>query len=326
MNHRPFFAFVSTPFPTEERMLGIENIGAYIPPDRISNYDRQEQFGIDANFIEEKIGVKGVSRKGADEETSDMCIRAFADLKARSGLDSSTLEALVVVTQNPDFSIPHTSALVHGRLGLPEDCACFDISLGCSGFVYGLSAITSFMAANGMKKGVLITADPYSKVVSPEDKNTTLLFGDAAGAVLISERPVLVPGKFTFGTLGSEYDKLIARNGTLFMNGRAVFNFAAKTVPPDIEKMAARNGVALGDIDRFLFHQGSKIIVETIAKKLGVPLGKVPFAICDYGNSCASTIPLLLIDELDNPEVKTIAISGFGVGLSWASGLLRRVA
>ena len=307
-------------------MLGIENIGSYIPVSRISNYERREKFAIDAQFIEEKIGVKSVSRKGEEEETSDMCLAAFSDLVARSGLQPAEVEALVVVTQNPDHPIPHTSAIVHGRLGLPETCACFDISLGCSGFVYGLSIITSFMAANGMKKGVLITADPYSKVVNPEDKNTALLFGDAAAATLISETPRFVPGQFTFGTLGSEYDKLIAREGELYMNGRAVFNFAAKTIPPDLEKMAARNGVPMAEIDRFLFHQGSKIIVETIARKLDVPLTKVPYAICDFGNSCASTIPLLILPELDNLDVKLAAMSGFGVGLSWASGLLRRVA
>jgi 3-oxoacyl-[acyl-carrier-protein] synthase-3 len=307
-------------------MLGIENIGSYIPPHRISNYARKEKFGIDDHFIEEKIGVRSVSQKGPEEETSDLCLKAFHDLVGRSGLRPEELEALVVVTQTPDHPIPHTSALVHGRLDLPETCACFDISLGCSGFVYGLSIFTAFMAANGMKKGVLITADPYSKVVDPDDKNTALLFGDAAAATLISDRPVLTPGEFTFGTLGREHHNLIARGGSLYMNGRAVFNFAAKTIPPDIEKMAARNGVGLADIDRFLFHQGSKIIVETIARKLGVSLDKVPYAICDFGNSCASTIPLLLVTELDNPAARTIAMSGFGVGLSWASGLLRRVA
>jgi len=306
-------------------ILGIEEIGRYIPETRISNYDRKDQFAIDDHFIEQKIGVRRVSRKAPQEETSDLCVSAFADLEGRSGLRREEVEVLVVVTQNPDFSIPHTSALVHGRLDLPESCACFDISLGCSGFVYGLSAITSFMTANGMHKGVLITADPYSKVVNPEDKNTALLFGDAAGATLISSRPRFIPGKFTFGTMGSEYDKLIARDGELYMNGRAVFNFAAKTIPPDIEKMAAKNGIAVDDIDRFLFHQGSKIIVETIARKLDVPLSKVPYAICDFGNSCASTIPLLLQSELSDLKVNTIAMSGFGVGLSWASGLLRRV-
>jgi len=307
-------------------ILGIEEIGSYIPETRISNYARKDQFAIDDHFIEQKIGVKSVSRRGPGEETSDLCLRAYADLEARSGLRREEVEALVVVTQNPDYAIPHTSALVHGRLGLPEACACFDISLGCSGFVYGLASLTAFMAASGLQKGVLITADPYSKVVNPNDKSTALLFGDAAGATLISTAPRFVPGKFTFGTLGSEFDKLIARNGELFMNGRAVFNFAAKTIPPDIEKMAAKNEITVSDIDRFLFHQGSKIIVETIARKLDVPLSKVPYAICDFGNSCASTIPLLLQTELFDPKVKIIAISGFGVGLSWASGLLRRVS
>ena len=306
-------------------MLGIEQIGSYIPPDRLSNYARKDEFGIDDHFIEEKIGVHSVSRKKPGEETSDLCLKAFADLATKSDLHPSEVEALVVVTQTPDYQIPHTSAVIHGKLGLPQSCACFDISLGCSGFVYGLSTIIAFMTANGLSKGVLITADPYSKVVDPSDKNTALLFGDAASATLISDRPVLVPGAFTFGTHGSDYDKLIVREDTLFMNGRAVFNFAAKTVPVDIEKMAKRNGISLNEIDRFLFHQGSKIIVETIAKKLGVPLSKVPYAICDFGNSCASTIPLLLTSELADPEVKMIAISGFGVGLSWASGLLRRV-
>ena len=155
-------------------MLGIEQIGSYIPADRLSNYARKTQFDIDDHFIEEKIGVRSVSRKATEEETSDLCLKAFADLAAKSGLSPNELQALVVVTQTPDFQIPHTSAVVHGRLGLPQSCACFDISLGCSGFVYGLSVITAFMAANGLSKGVLITADPYSKVVDRDDKNAAL--------------------------------------------------------------------------------------------------------------------------------------------------------
>lgn len=306
-------------------MLGIENVGGYVPEGRISNYARKEQFQIDDHFIEEKIGVHGVSRKGEHEETSDLCLKAFADLQRKSGLKLEEIEALVVVTQNPDHPIPHTSAIVQGRLGLPETCACFDVSLGCSGFVYGLSVIQGFMAANGMKKGVLLTSDPYSKVVDDNDKNTTLLFGDAAAATLISDRPVLTSGAFTFGTIGAEYDKLITRDGTLYMNGRAVFNFAAKQVPADIRLMAEKNSIEISQIDRFLLHQGSRIIVRTIADRLGIDPARVPFSICDFGNSCASTIPLLLIRELEDDSVRTLAISGFGVGLSWASTLLRRV-
>ena len=305
-------------------MLGIEEIGIYLPPGRISNYDRKGQFGIDDFFIEEKIGVRRVSVKGADEETSDLCIRAFEDLQRRISVNKEEIEALVVVTQNPDYNIPHTSAIVHSKLELPSHCAAFDISLGCSGFVYALSIFQSFMAANGLTRGLLFTADPYSKIVDPQDKNTTLLFGDGAAVTLISSAPRLVAGQFTFGTLGSEYEKLICKDGTLFMNGRAVFNFAAKVIPDDLRRMAAKNGVDMEEIDRFLIHQGSKIIVDTIASKLGLPPEKVPFASGDYGNTVSSTIPILLQDELGG-MARTIAICGFGVGLSWASGLLRRV-
>jgi len=304
-------------------MLGIENIGSYIPPRRLSNFERKEKFGIDDHFIEEKIGVRSVSIKDQLEETSDLGVKAFEDLEKRTKISRGDIEALVVVTQNPDINIPHASAIVHGKLDLPERCACFDISLGCSGFVYSLSVLHAFMKENSLRKGVLITADPYSKIVDPEDKNTSLLFGDAAAATLLSENPVFVPGKFTFGTLGLEHEKLITRKGVLYMNGRAVFNFAAKTVPGDIRLLAEKNGISLGEIDRFLLHQGSKIIVETIAAKLDIPLSKVPYVIHDYGNTISSTLPLLLKDELEG-DAKTIAMSGFGVGLSWSSGLLRR--
>lgn len=305
-------------------MLGIEEIGTYLPAGRISNYDRKDQFGIDDFFIEEKIGVRQVSIKAPEEETSDLCLRAFEDLQRRTPLDIGEIEALVVVTQNPDHNIPHTSAIVHGKLGLPATCAAFDISLGCSGFVYALSVFQAFMAANGFKRGLLFTADPYSKVVDPQDKNTTLLFGDGAAVTLISENPRLVAGRFTFGTLGSEFEKLICKDGTLFMNGRAVFNFAAKVIPDDLREMSAKNDIAMEEIDRFLIHQGSKIIVDTITTKLGLPPEKVPYVTQDYGNTVSSTIPILLRDELDG-TARTIAICGFGVGLSWASGLLRRV-
>jgi len=306
-------------------MLGIESVGRYLPPARLSNYQRKEQFGIDDDFIEAKIGIKQVSRKKANEETSDLCLKAFEDLQSRSGVKTEDIEAMVVVTQTPDFSIPHVSAIVHGRLGLREDCACFDVSLGCSGWVYSLSVLHSFMTANNLKKGVLITCDPYSKVVSDEDKNTTLLFGDAAAATLIGENPVFVPGIFTFGSKGSDWDKLTTKDGQLYMNGRAVFNFAAKQIPADLRLMLDKNKTDIDQVDRFLLHQGSKIIVQTIANKLGVDQSRVPFSVSDYGNSCGSTIPLLLIDEFDNPEANLLACSGFGVGLSWASTLLRRV-
>ncbi len=111
-------------------MLGIKEVGFYIPTGRISNYKRKDKFGIDDHFIEEKIGVKQVAVKSSMEETSDLCLKAFDALCDKISLDQSEIEALVVVTQTPDQNIPHVSAMVHGALKLPEQCACFDISLG----------------------------------------------------------------------------------------------------------------------------------------------------------------------------------------------------
>lgn len=301
--------------------LGIKQIASYIPEARISNFDRKEQFSIDDEFIREKIGIHGVSRKSSAEETSDLCVKAFDKLATK--LNKSEIEVVVVVTQNPDHSLPHTSAIVHQKLALPDSCACFDISLGCSGFVYGLSVIQSFMESNGMKCGLLFTADPYSKVMNENDKNTALLFGDAAAVAVIGEAPIFSTGKFTFGTVGEKHKNLIVNDGVLSMNGREIFNFAAQNIPKDVQRLLELNQTMIEEIDLFVFHPGSKFIVDTIERRLDLPHEKVVFAIKDYGNTVSSSIPISL-EPLLVGTAKNILLSGFGVGLSWSSVILRR--
>lgn len=307
-------------------MTGIVAIGSYIPVGRESNYAKKAQFEIDDEFIRDKLGVEEVSRKAADEETSDLCVKAVADLEARLGRPLGTVDCLVVCTQNPDGSgLPHTSAIVHGKLGLPQDCACFDIALGCSGYVYGLSIVKAFMRDNGMSRGLLITADPYSKIINPQDKSTVLLFGDAATASLLEDAPgAWVPGPFRFGTSGKDGGSLENRQGTLSMNGRAVFNFSATAVPPQVIALLKDTGFAPADIDLFLFHQGSKFIVDQLTKRLGLPVEKVPLNLAGQGNTVSSSLPLLLQSRVDEPGLTRLLLCGFGVGLSWASCLLTR--
>jgi 3-oxoacyl-[acyl-carrier-protein] synthase-3 len=214
---------------------------------------------------------------------------------------------------------------VHGKLGLKPGCASFDVSLGCSGFVYGLSAITSFMKQNEMKKGVLFTADPYSKVVDPEERNTSLLFGDAATATLITESAELIPGRFTFGTLGEKADEIRLVDEKLSMNGLAVVKFVKKYIPADIRKNIEMNGLTMDEIDRFLLHQASRYMVRTVMKDLGIDEARTPFEIGDYGNTISSSIPILLEKEILQADARNFLISGFGIGFSWASCVLRRV-
>jgi len=126
-------------------------------------------------------------------------------LRRKFPIQENNIDALIVVTQNPDVNLPHTSAIVHGKLSLPAKCACFDVSLGCSGYVYGLSIISSFLRENSLRTGLLFTSDPYSKIIDRNDKNTALLFGDAASVTLIGDDPIYTMGSFTFGTIGRDY-------------------------------------------------------------------------------------------------------------------------
>jgi len=140
----------------DSQALGIAGIGVYLPVEGVSNFARMNQFEVDERFINEKLGVRRTLVKDADEATSDLAVRAVRAL-----------------TQNPDYNLPHTAAIVHGKLGLPERCAAFDISLGCSGWVYGLSVINAFMAQNGMQSGLLVTADPSRRIPTPRSWTRT---------------------------------------------------------------------------------------------------------------------------------------------------------
>ena len=307
-------------------MLGIQNIASYIPEKRVSNYTRKQKFDINDEFIKEKIGVEFIAVKSDTEDTSDLCIKAFHNLQEKVSVNKDEIDVVVIVTQNPDHSLPQTSALVHGKLDLPENCAAFDISLGCSGFVYGLSVIESFMKCNNMTKGLLFTADPYSKIIDPDDKNTALLFGDAATVSLISDKPLYTTETYSFGTIGKSYKELICENKTLYMNGRAVSTFARKHVPDGIIKFLEKTNFTLEDIDMYLFHQGSKKMVDWLAKRLRIEDNKYVFDVAGYGNTVSSSIPILLEKQVLKTENRLLLASGFGVGLSWANVIIKRVS
>ena len=306
-------------------MLGIKDIAVYLPAQRASNLDLMAQFEVDRDFLAEKIGVLERAIKSPDEDTSDMALKALEQLIGQQKLAREDIQVLVVVTQNPDTNLPHVSALVHGRAKLSPDCAAFDLSLGCSGYVYGISVLQAFLTANGMTKGVLITCDPYSKVIDPADKSTVLLFGDAATATLVGPDPILTCTPCVFGTQGDLTGALVCRDGKLHMNGREVFNFAATVVPKHIEKLLEKAALEKDDIDCFIFHQGSRFILESLVKRLRLDGSKVRMDIENTGNTVSSSIPILLKKELSNSAMKTIVLCGFGVGLSWSGCVCNRM-
>ena len=304
--------------------VGIRAVSVYRPAATIDNLALGAGLEADSAFIVDKIGMLALARKDPAEDTSDLAVAAVKKLAVEHDLALEKLDCLVLVTQNPDRAgLPHTSAIVHKKLGLPPRCAVFDMGLGCSGYVQGLSVIQAWMSAQGFAHGLLVTADPYSKIIDPADRDTALLFGDGATATWITYDCEWHLGATEFGTQSNQCDALTRdANGHLKMNGRAVFNFAATQVPASIERLLAKAKCSLDDIDLVLLHQGSRYIVETLAKRIGANERAI-FAAGAYGNTVSSSIPMLLAENTP-ASAKRLLLCGFGVGLSWASCILDR--
>jgi len=315
-------------------VLGLQHIAYHVPEGVVSNTVLCERHGFEEAFIRDKLGIAQRHIAAADESTGDLAVTAAQKLLAETGVAPGDIDCLVVVTQTPDYTLPHTAALVQQRLGLPRDVATFDISLGCSGYVYGLATVLAFMEAQGMEHGLLITAEEYSRLMDEGDRATAPLFGDGAAATLLGPRPRYRLGKAAFGTDGAGAPSLIAR-GTgsrteprqpLYMDGRAIFNFMMTRVPENVAACLERNGLAQDDIDLWVFHQASRYLLTTLAKRMGLDPAKVAIELADVGNTTSSTIPIALARTAfaADPAPARVLICGFGVGLSWGSVVLER--
>lgn len=303
-------------------MIGIVKIAHYMPNTLADNVKKEYQGKkVDSGFVENKIGFVKVARKAADETVADMCERAFLRLKA----DANKIDCICLCTQNGDYNIPHTSAVLQHRLGLRADVAAFDVSLGCSGYVYVLNLLKAFMEFNNFQKGLLFTCDPYSEVIDPQDKNTDLLFGDAATVTLLGEEAVFDIGKLALYTDGGQFDALIKQGEVpLYMDGRRIFNFASRFVPEVVRQAGESNGIDLQGVDLFIFHQASKYIVENLARRMKLDSEKAPFLAGGYGNTVSSSIPLVLEEYFHSANKRAIVLAGFGVGLSVAATVIKR--
>ncbi|MBW1741381.1 MAG: ketoacyl-ACP synthase III [Deltaproteobacteria bacterium] len=326
-------------------MPGIKSIATYCPKNRIDNEELVKKFGFTITFLLEKVGVATRAIADAEETTSDMCCAAAQLLFEKNPeFDPSLVDLLIVCTQNPDYRIPHTSAILQDRLDLSNSVAAFDINLGCSGYLYSLAVCKSLIESLGFKNALLFTADPYSKVLDPDDSSTAPLFGDAATVTWLSNEAENSIGLFSFGTDGSGAESLMIKGGGvkfpflgkgkdslqdsmedpfLRMDGRKICKFVKTTIPEDVKKCLAKNRVDIEEIDYFIFHQASKYIIDSLRKALNLEESKVLCRMLHSGNTVSSSIPAVLQTVLeDDGSGKKIILSGFGVGLSWGSCLL----
>lgn len=284
--------------------------------------------------------------------SSDLCTKAAEDLLTALRWNKSEIDCLIFVSQTHDYILPATSCIIQGRLGLPESCCCFDVSYGCSGWIYGLSIISSMLSAGVMKKGLLLVGDTTSSFKSAKDKTSRPLFGDAGTATAVEFNPTAEDMYFALYADGTKYDSIIVPDGGCrnpfskaslieteveegvirtrmhsVMKGMDVFSFGINKGPEVTNDILQFSGHTVEDIDIFVFHQANKFMNEKIRKKLKIEAIKVPYSLTEYGNTSCATIPLTIcacLKESDNVNGKSIIGTAFGVGLSWASVYMRQ--
>lgn len=283
--------------------------------------------------------------------TLDLCEQSAARLLRGCGLGPDSLDAVIFVTQTPDFPQPCNACLLHQRLALPKSVAAFDLNQGCSGWVYGLYVAASLIEAGGCRRILLAAGDTVTQAIHPLDRAVVPLFGDAGSATLLERAEEESPSWFSLHSDGTGWKAIhIPAGGArqpkgpdtalpetdsdggirtaehLHMNGIEVFNFTLREEPGAVRELLAYAGCRLEDVDHFVFHQANKFILENLARRLKAPLDRVPTGTAGrYGNQSSASIPATLCDALAAPLTagpRRVLCSGFGVGLSWASCLL----
>lgn len=328
----------------------IKAISYYLPEKIYSNEDLQKDFPEwPAEKVNSKIGIKTRHIAAENETASDLAVKAAEKLFVENKIDKTKIDYLIFCTQSADYFLPSSACVIQSRLGLSTTCAAFDMNLGCSGFVYGLSVAKALVSSEMYKNVLLLTGETYSKYIHQKDKGNRSLFGDAATATLISPEGFLRIGNFVLGTDGTGEKSLIVKTGSsrhraalndltynesnnpissdyLFMDGTEIFNFTLKAVPENVKSVLEKNNLMQDDISLFIFHQANKYILNFIRKKIKIPEEKFYYCLENIGNTVSSTIPIALYEAQREQRLQgNILISGFGVGYSWGGTVLEEI-
>ena len=327
--------------------VAIRGLAAAVPQNTINNVEAYNKWG-DYSKVEKIIGIKQRHVVPENMCVSDLFYAAGEKIISELGWNKEEIDAIVVVCQTPDYIQPPTACILQYRLGLSENCFATDIPHGCSGWVYGLSIISSLMQNGSIRKGLLFSGDTTTKCVSHEDKSTWPLFGDA-GTVTALEYTGKESNEFLFclNTNGAGYKDIIIKDGGyrnpfnentlkmvdygdgvirnanhLAMEGMSVFSFAISKAPKQVKELISHFNINEDEIDYYILHQANMFIDEKIRKKMKLPKEKVLYCIQEYGNTSSGSIPLTLASQASNSlrtKHLTLIGSGVGVGLSWAS-------
>ncbi|MCF8409600.1 MAG: ketoacyl-ACP synthase III [Crocinitomicaceae bacterium] len=328
----------------------IRAIYTSVPKQKVFTKDYEWVTIAERDLFAKTTGI--IERRVASSTTtcSDLCFQAadelLNDLNCRDQID-----LILFVSQSPDYFLPSTAVILQDKLGLSKNTVAFDINLGCSGYVYGLTVIGQFLQNGNFRKALLLCGDKSTISTNYQDKSTFPLFGDAGSATLLEfdksadewfahlasdgsgkDSIIIEHGhsRHPYGSVSDEYIEyepgVIRTKKHLALNGMDVFNFALKEVAPSIKQMLENFEINIDDIDYFVLHQANKLINESVRKKLKVTPEKVPYSIQNFGNTSSASIPLTIctcLKEKIESDQLTLLLAGFGVGFSWGSVVLK---
>lgn len=284
--------------------------------------------------IEWKTGIRARRISEPGQTAVDMGVAAAQKLFA-AGISKKDIDLLILITQSTDYVLPTSACILQDRLGIKKECIAFDINLGCSGFIYGLAVAGSMIEAGLARQGLVICSETYTKYIDKADRTCRPLFGDAASAVFLGQANYSGLGPFDMGTDGSGFCDLIVpssgarichdrKKSNLFMDGAKVFMFTMDSVPKTVQAVLKKAGKTINDIDLFIFHQASKVVMDNISRRLNIPQEKIFSNNSLIGNTVSASIPIALKDATIQGRLKKgnqILLVGFGVGYSWGSCL-----
>jgi len=329
--------------------VSIRGMSGCVPKNVEENKDLPFYSPEEAEHVIEEIGIVRKHIAPAEITVADLCYGAAQKLIEELGWEKESIDLLALCTQNPDYINQPTSFLVHEKLGLPQTTMCLDFYHGCPGWVVSLSSVCSLLNTGSVKRAILLDGDVVSRWIFANNREERPLFGDAGTATALEFDANAKPICFNIGTLSDEGKSLInpdggfrnpytmetmkytldARAGRLpkekwkkVMDSMDVFSFAITKVPKALKALCSEFNISIEDIDKLVLHQANKFMLENIAKRMKVPMDKVPLGLRYYGNTTSASVPLALVTECQKELTKGVQknlVCGFGTGLAWGA-------
>ncbi len=309
--------------------------GSYLPEKILTNHDLERMVDTSDEWIRTRTGITERHIAREDQAASDLALIASQNAMNAAGVTTKDIDLIIVATTTPDMVFPSTACILQNKLGI-ENCPAFDVQAVCSGFVYALATADMFVSSGKCRNALVVGSEIYSKIIDWNDRSTCVLFGDGAGAVVLSQsdQPGILSshlhasGNYSnvLSVPGSISGGKVQGNPYINMEGNTVFKFAVKVLEEVVQEAVTKNNLQTTDIDWLIPHQANIRIIQSTAKKLGIPMDKVVVAVDKHGNTSAASIPLALDIAVRDGRIhpgQLVLLEGVGGGFTWGAVLLR---